>query len=356
MLTYHSDTPNYYFLSLKNDIEKILKDPKITANERNMFEKIYEEIQEYEKSLRKHFKHIPSEKELRNYLLTKKELTPFEKNIVEMYKNHDTDISNEKQSDIDEENRIEGLVNTMSSLPIDEQYEINLVEYEKFIDYHNNKLRKEKIEEFKMNPSKLSEEDNKKLTNECSGKGYEIYLCTTGKSLIDKRTNSTSIIHNNDDNLLISKGLRKFASIDLYNDVAMIECKDFYGFSSTDDIPLQDTKLCGYQQFNIYFNENGKIIKFTENGKNVLPKSKYGRDYKVYYRLKDGLYEYNVTESIQEYIKELVGNQKNMEVYFDKKDIITGKIGTAKNSNGKRILFKNSESIYINKKYLYKIK
>jgi len=97
-------------------------------------------------------------------------------------------------------------------------------------------------------------------------------------------------------------------------------------------------------------------MRFTENGNDVLPKTKIGRDYKVYYRLKDGIYEYNVSESIREYTRESLKYTPSNLIYFDKDDINTGMLGSFKTLNGKRHLHRNKECININKKFLYKLK
>jgi hypothetical protein len=349
-LRYHSDAPNFYFLNLKRDLENIIENLNISEVERKIYNDKLKEIEKYENEIRAHFGHLPTKKELRDYLLKKGNLNDIEKNILQMYEKHDSELQDEQQKERDEEQRIVNLISNMSSLSLDEQYKINLVEYDKFIDYHNKLIREQtKIKHPDWSPQQINEE--------CSGKGYEIYLCTTGKSLIDKNTNSTSPIINNDDNQLIPSGLRKYASIDLFNDVAMIECKEYSSTSSTDEfIPLQYTKLCGYNPFKIVFNENGKIVEFSENDKNILPPSSIGRDYKVYYKLKDGIYMYNVSESIRNYTKKIAGGQKNARIIFDESDIKTGKLGSFCFDNGTRLKDHNGKlSINIKKKYLHKI-
>lgn len=346
---YYNQNINWYFKGLKDDIEKLIKKSKSSVEKKLLKEKL-NNVENLESELRTKYKGMPTETELRTYLSKKKNLTEEEKNILRMYNDYDIGIYHEEQLTEAEQKRIEGLVTNMDSLPLDEQYKINLVEYDILIDYHNKLIR---------NQTKTKHPDwtPKQINEECSGKGYENYLCTTGKSLIDKNTNSTSPIINNDDNQLIPSGLRKYASIDLFNDVAMIECKEYSSTSSTDEIiPLQYTKLCGYNPFKIVFNENGKIVEFSENDKNILPSSSIGRDYKVYYRLNDGVYMYNVSDSIRNYTKKLAGGQKNARIIFDESDIKTGKLGSYKYDDGTRLKDHNgSFCINIKKKYLHKI-
>jgi hypothetical protein len=202
-----------------------------------------------------------------------------------------------------------------------------------------------------------------------AGKGLEEFLLTYGKSIIKKITLDKSEIHSNDNNPLIPyDNLKQYASIDLYNNNYVIECKEYTNASAnSDDVVLQDTKLCGDHNYNLVFNSDGKIIKF--NVKNptdkkvmteILPPNSGGRDYIVLYRLDDGLYSYNVTESIKNYIKseaKKAGVPLNtVEYEFNYQDIKTGKLGASMYDDGRRIVDGFGQPCFIvKKKYLHKI-
>jgi hypothetical protein len=191
-----------------------------------------------------------------------------------------------------------------------------------------------------------------------AGKGYEYYLCNIALPLVQHITGDKSILYNNDDNLLIPESLRKYSVVDLYNEKNIIECKDYNQKSSIDNIPIQLTKLLGYEfsknnKQELIFNENGNVVEMLVNGKNVLPDIEGGRKYYVYYRLDDGLYEYDVSSSIKKFIQKEAQGETNIKYAFD--------TDTIKSKDFKKIYgeivqddFKKP-SFYLRKKYLKKI-
>jgi len=191
-----------------------------------------------------------------------------------------------------------------------------------------------------------------------AGKGYEYYLCNIALPLVQHITGDKSILYNNDDNLLIPEALRKYSVVDLYNEKNIIECKDYNQKSSINNIPIQLTKLLGYEfsknnKQELIFNENGNVVEMLVNGKNVLPYVEGGRKYYVYYRLDDGLYEYDVSSSIKKFIQKEAQGETNIKYEFD--------TDTIKSDSFKKIYgeivqddFKKP-SFYLRKKYLKKI-
>eukprot|EP00918_Siedleckia_nematoides_P101769 GHVU01222359.1.p1 GENE.GHVU01222359.1~~GHVU01222359.1.p1 ORF type:complete len:354 (+),score=58.59 GHVU01222359.1:1873-2934(+) len=146
------------------------------------------------------------------------------------------------------------------------------------------------------------------IDKDTGGKAFEEFLQTYGQSIIKTLTNNKSNVQSSDDNPLNPyDDLKLIATIDLYNRNTLIECKDYKNISAdSDKVVLQDTKLCGDHNYNLVFNSEGKIIHFqVKNPMNkkdktdILTPVTEGRDYIVIYRLDDGLYEYNVSESIK---------------------------------------------------------
>ena len=183
---YYNKDINWYFKGLKDDIKKLIKESKSSIEKKILKEKL-NNIENLETELRTKYKGMPTETELRNYLSKKKNLTDEEKNILRMYNDYDIGIYHEEQLTDAERQRIEGLVTNMASLPLDEQYKINLVEYDKLIDYHNILIREQtKIKHPDWTPKQINEE--------CSGKGYENVLCGP---LIDLFETNEPIILNN---------------------------------------------------------------------------------------------------------------------------------------------------------------
>lgn len=214
---------------------------------------------------------------------------------------------------------------------------------------------------------------NKQIKEHISGKGFEYFLCNLGKGLVQKNYNDLSDVHNNEDNPNVPLQLQKYVSIDLYTRTGAIECKD-YNWSSGihSDICLQDTKLLGYSNSDLYFNENGLLMSNELNGKDILPLNNLGRLYKVYFNLNDGVYEYNLSLLIKNYIeynKKKGNNIVNLDLeltdksivkvcMLKKSDILSGRFGSFKYEDGSRILdHKGKESILIKKdpKYFNKI-
>jgi len=202
-----------------------------------------------------------------------------------------------------------------------------------------------------------------------AGKGLEEFLQTYGQSIIRTITSDKSNVKSNDDNPLNPyDGLKQYATIDLYNNKFVIECKEYTNVSKdSDKVVLQDTKLCGDHNYNLVFNSEGKIIKFqVKNPKNkkeikdILQPVQGGRDYIVIYRLDDGLYEYNVSESIKKYIQKEAKKAKvplnEIEYEFNYQDIKTGQLGSSMYEDGRRITDSFGQPCFIvKKKYLKKI-
>jgi len=202
-----------------------------------------------------------------------------------------------------------------------------------------------------------------------SGKSLEEFLLTYGQSIIKSITKDKSNVLSNDDNPLNPyDNLKPFSTIDLYNNKALIECKDYAFFSKdSDKVVLQDTKLCGDHNYNLVFNSEGKIIHFlVKNPKNkkektdILPPVQGGRDYIVIYKLDDGLYEYNVSESIKKYIQREAKKAKiplnEIEHQFNYKDIKTSMLGSSMYEDGRRITDSFGNPCFIiKKKYLKRI-
>ena len=233
----------------------------------------------------------------------------------------------------------------------DSMYELQL---EELIDKRDILIKesREKVREQYIKEGKPSS------NYDLAGKGYEYYLCNIALPLVQHITGDTSLLYNNDDNLLIPEALRKYSVVDLYNEKNIIECKDYNQKSSIDNIPIQLTKLLGYDfsqnnKQQLIFNENGNVIEMLVNGKNVLSDVVGGRKYYVYYRLDDGIYEYDVSSSIKKFIQKEAQGATNIKYAFD--------TDTIKSKGFKKIYGEivkddfNKSSLYLRKKYLKRI-
>jgi hypothetical protein len=235
-------------------------------------------------------------------------MTTLESTLKDIFKKHDEKM---------EETKV--LIDSITNLPFEEKIDRVIDNYDNILLYY-------------------------KTENPDPGKGFEDFLYKgVGKSIIELQTNDKSKVINNEHNLLIHEDLRLFSTVDLFNDTTVIECKDYWFTNSTEDIVLQDTKILSDDNGELHFNSKGQIVAYKmfdyqdEDAntyyKNVMPGEP--RNYKVYFNLADGLFEYNISEIIKDYAKSRNIGPDNI-FKFDENDIRSNIFGISK-KDGTRI-------------------
>jgi len=307
-------------------IEKTIKDLFMNNYGYGMIDKVYEGLKELMKKISKdslEYKlyniikdeigksYLPSDiSSLKNRIESKssEDMTTLESTLKDIFKKHDEKM---------EETKV--LIDSITNLPFEEKIDRVIDNYDNILLYY-------------------------KTENPDPGKGFEDFLYKgVGKSIIELQTNDKSKVINNEHNLLIHEDLRLFSTVDLFNDTTVIECKDYWFTNSTEDIVLQDTKILSDDNGELHFNSKGQIVAYKmfdyqdEDAntyyKNVMPGEP--RNYKVYFNLADGLFEYNISEIIKDYAKSRNIGPDNI-FKFDENDIRSNIFGISK-KDGTRI-------------------
>lgn len=341
------DKVDYNFEKDKERIEKSITDLFMNNYEFGMVGKVRKELKERMKDLSKNSleykiyskikeeienSYLDSDLKLLKKQINKKsddELSLLELTLKDIFKMHDDKM---------EETKV--LIDSISNLSLDERFEVVSDNYDDILKYY-------------------------KTENPTSGKGFEDFLYKgVGKTIIEYNTNDNSEVINNDENKNIHPDLRDYSTVDLFNDTTVIECKDYWFINSTEDIVLQYTKIISDSNGKLLYNGDGKIDSYmmfdyqddegNPHYKNVMPGKP--REYKVYFNLEDGLYEYNISKIIKKYaISKKINSTTKFE--FDENDIINGIFGQAK-KDGKRVKdYANNLGFIIKKdsKYFKKI-